>query len=100
MILTSLFRFGLATPAEAVKQTQAAGGQGAQPAAGLPSRRHAARASSWDGQERRLGHDRRQLQRRREQADALLDTRAGLDRRQQGRRASDLPELSGFLLKA
>lgn len=50
-------------------------------------------APTWNGEERRKGEDRRLKQsRRQEQVTTPLNTRAGQDRRRQGRRADDLPE--------
>ncbi|WP_148714234.1 hypothetical protein [Chitinolyticbacter meiyuanensis] len=46
-------------------------------------------APVWNGEERRIGEDRRCNARRQEQQGTLLDTRCGSDRRQRGRRIGD-----------
>ena len=51
---------------------------------------------TWDGTERRIDEDRRENQRRNERQSAMLDTRAGFDRRRECRRETDEQQLRGF----
>ena len=50
----------------------------------------------WDGTERRLDADRRENDRRNERQSAMLDTRAGFDRRRECRRETDELQMRGF----
>jgi hypothetical protein len=50
----------------------------------------------WDGSERRVDADRRENERRNERQSAMLDTRAGSDRRRECRRETDELQLRGF----
>lgn len=51
---------------------------------------------TWDGINRRIDEDRRANERRNERQSAMLDTRAGFDRRRECRRETDELQLRGF----
>ena len=53
-------------------------------------------SNEWRGEERRLAGDRRENDRRNERLAAMLDTRAGFDRRRESRRQTDELRLSSF----